>query len=153
MSHDKILSEYLDKGMTAMPEMIAAAKQEIDNIETKMSELDKFVLRRSNLKGFLRVVGDPSVNGARDKVIIETEFNTESAKKIQKSILEAFSKNWNSGNKSITNHDLLKALDGYKIEAIIFSNLQYLGSKKILRNASGILMPGDNWANRDSLIA
>jgi hypothetical protein len=153
MSHDKILNEYLNKGISALPEMITAAKQEIEDIEVKMSKLDKFVLRRSNLKGFLRVVGDPSVNGARDKIIIETEFDTESAKKIQRSILEAFSKNWNSGNKTITNHDLLKTLDGYKIEAIIFSNLQYLGSKKILRNESGILMPGDNWDNRISLVS
>lgn len=148
-----ILQEYLSNGMTKMEDIMKSAHSEIDQINEELKTFDKLILRKSNLKAFLRNIGDPTFNGAKAPLQkVDLEFGTESAKSYQKQILEAFAKRFNSGEEAVTNRSIIKDLDGYKVESVIFANLKYLGSKNIIVNNNGELVPGENWEQREEVL-
>lgn len=148
----KLLNEYISNGIVNSDDIKLEAKKELKKIELEINEYEEKLIKRSTLKALLKMLGDPQYDGSRDKIKINTDYESKEARGFQKSILKTISDRFDRGESSVTNKSIIKDLRAYKQEADIFANIKYLGSKSIIKNENGAIVAGSNWENRESFI-
>lgn len=136
----KFIAESAGKGLPA-PD---AAKQEIDEIDTKLVEAEKLKLRRMNLMEVLSHFGDDSYRRRRNVSVPASEdINAESPEfeEIRNKIVVAV------GAKGPLNiRELIHEVGSYDQDALIMRAVKLLGEQEIVsRDKEGRVVPGKNW--------
>jgi hypothetical protein len=134
MIDPEFISDFISLCSQQKKPPIAAAKQEISEIDIQLAAAENLKVRRMNLLGVLDHLGDESHKRKRasaipssDDIDISSDEIVELLKKIYTIVGE---------EKSIFVKDLIRKVGGYDQDALIMRSVKFLGEKDILSRTS-----------------
>jgi len=136
----QFIAESSKKGLEALD----AAKQEIEDIDTKLSTAEKLKLRRVQLIGVLDHFGDDSYRRRRTvntPVSEDINYNSDEILDLRQKIKDVV-----EAEGPINVSDIIKSIASYDHDILIMRALKWMGDNDIVtRDDQGRVKPGANW--------
>jgi hypothetical protein len=137
MNNSEFIIKYISEAAKSNKKPLDAAKDEVREIDSKLSETEPLKIRRMQLMDVIDHFGDSSFRKKRMQEDVEFADNFELKDKIKQIIAQ---------NGPMNNRELIIALRGIETDAMVIRTVKNMGIEEILgRDENNLIVKGQNF--------